>query len=184
MRSKCVLNKNNKNINPNPRTQTQKLKKKKKKTNKSLSLRNFHFQTRKIIWKWNFLGRDRVPKLHFWVRRLWCCACRQSLLVSATAKPSRPARRAQCNVSPEERQGPSWSFLAGAIRRRGRSEVGIFRQCEAYSDEEDKNRRHKNKPRDAIDVKIHGKRKVLWIQKRERQWREFFFVAEKLSLSN
>ena len=28
----------------------------KKKNSKSLSLRNFHFQTRKIIWKWNFLS--------------------------------------------------------------------------------------------------------------------------------
>ena len=92
------------------RTQTQKLKKKKK-TSKSLSLRNFHFQTRKIIWKWNFLGRNRVLELHFWVRRLWCCACRQSILASATTKPSRPARRAQCNASPEERRGLSWSLF-------------------------------------------------------------------------
>ena len=29
---------------------------KKKKKNKTLSLGNFHFQTRKIIWKWNFLN--------------------------------------------------------------------------------------------------------------------------------
>ena len=100
-----------KNTNLDPRTQTQKKKKKKKKNSESLSLRNFHFQTKKIIWKWNFLGSDRVPEIHFWVWRLWCCACWQSLLASTTAKPSQPAWQAQCNVSPKERRGPSWSLF-------------------------------------------------------------------------
>ena len=87
----------------------------------------------------------------------------------------------QVQKSDEDRVGV---YLARVIRRRGRSEVGIFWKCETYSDEEDKNRRHKNKPQDAIDVKIHGERKVWWIHKRERQWKEYFFVTEKLSLSN